>query len=231
MRESMNAFVRSEGNSLAVEAMDSLNELPHGIINLFITGPKGAGKSALVRSWTEDAIRNGGTEKAFACSGADIAMALQFEADDSFFERLGSVPVLVIDDLEPLIRTEKGDQLLSLMLAERERQLFSTVVTSRKPLEDYELADSDKAMQAFKIIQIEPLDESGLKEFVRLAFAEYATKASPTLSDDAVERIVALMKGDFTNIEHAAHYLATDEDCAKLGTINAKTVDELLIFE
>lgn len=228
MRESMDTFVKSPGNALAVEAMESLRKPQQAAAKLFIEGSAKSGKSTLVRSWAEDAARSEGGNTVFACSGADMAMALQFEADDSFFDRLGATPVLIVDDLEPLTHAEKGDQLLSLMLAERERQGFGTVITSRKPLADYRLADSNEAMRAFKVINIEPLDEDGLNEFVRMAFSEYTTEASPSLEDDAVMQIVAMMKGNFTSMEHAARYLATDEGCARLGTLDAKTIEKLL---
>ena len=228
MRESMDTFVRNRGNALAVQAMEHLQDLQCPSKRLFIEGPSKAGKSALVRGWAEDASKKDAGDAVFACSGADIAMALQFEADDSFFDRLGAAPVLIIDDLEPLIRAERGDQLLSLMLAERERQNFSTVITSRKPLADYAFAEAGESMRSFRVIDIEPLDEEGMREFVCVVFAEYATDVSPVLDDGAAETIAAMMQGRFSDMENAARYLATDEDCAKLGALDAATVEELL---
>ena len=133
MRESMETFVRGPGNAEAVRALESLSGLRPIPLKLYIEGPRHAGKSTLVRSWAADAERGGAGEAVFACSGADIAMALQFEADDTFFEKLGATPILLVDDIGLLLQAERGDQLLALMLAERDRLGLSTVVTSRQP--------------------------------------------------------------------------------------------------
>ena len=101
MRESMETFVRGPGNAEAVRALESLSGLRPIPSKLYIEGPRHAGKSTLVRSWAADAERGGAGEAVFACSGADIAMALQFEADGTFFEKLGATPILLVDDLGP----------------------------------------------------------------------------------------------------------------------------------
>ena len=108
MRESMETFVRGPGNAKAVRALESLSGLRPIPLKLYIEGPRHAGKSTLVRSWAADAERGGTGEAVFACSGADIAMALQFEADGTFFEKLGATPILLVDDLGPLLQTEKA---------------------------------------------------------------------------------------------------------------------------
>ncbi|WP_146007834.1 hypothetical protein [Raoultibacter massiliensis] len=228
MRESMGVFIENQGNASAVKALESINGLRPVPLRLFIEGPHHAGKSALVRGWAEDAAKNGAGDSVFACSGADIAIALQFEADDSFFEKLGSTPVLIIDDLEPLLRTEKGDQLLSLMLHERDRQGLHTVITSQIPLTECTLEESRETLDSFEVVTIEPLDEEGKRAFARKAEAEYGSETHPELSDDAVACIIELANGRFADIENAVRYLVTDEDCTSRETLDASAIKELL---
>ncbi len=228
MRESMETFVRGPENDAAVRALESLTGLRPVPLKLFVEGPHQAGKSALVRGWAADAAQGEAGGAVFACSGADIAMALQFEADDSFFEKLGATPVLMVDDVELLLRAEKGDQLLALMLAERDRLGLHTVVTSRTPLADCAFDASREAMDAFEVARMEPLGIDGKCAFVRKAAGEYATEASPALDDDAVACLVSLMGERFEDLEHATRYLMEDADCAVCETLDAATVKRLL---
>lgn len=228
MRESMETFVRGPGNAKAVRALESLSGLRPIPLKLYIEGPRDAGKSTLVRSWAADAERGGAGEAVFACSGADIAMALQFEADGTFFEKLGATPILLVDDLGPLLQTEKGDQLLSLMLAERDRLRLNTVVTSRTPVAECDLEESGVALSSFEAAHMEPLDDAGKREFVRRVAAEYGTDASPVLEDEAVACIVEMMGTRFEDLENATRYLVTDDDCAAHETLDAAAVQGLL---
>lgn len=228
MRESLDTFVKSPQNASVCKALDSLNGLRPLPLKLFIEGPQQAGKSALVRGWAEDAARNGAGEAVFACSGADIAMALQFEADDSFFDKLGATAVLLVDELEPLLRAERGDQLLSLLLAERDRLGLSTVITSRTPPSAYDVEESANALTSFEVMRLEPLDDEGKRAFVRLVATEYGTADSARLREDAVAYLVESKGAHFADLEHAVRYLVTDEDCAAQGELDAPTVQKLL---
>lgn len=227
MRESMQTFVKDPGNASAVQALESLNGLRPIPLKLFIEGPHHSGKSTLVRGFAEDALLSGAGETVFACSGADIAMALQFEADDSFFDKLGAVPVLLVDDLDPLLRTDKGDQLLSLMLAERERLGLHTILTSCKPFDECGFEDSLKALESFEVASISPLDQEGKRAFVRMVATEYGTDASPEFNDEVVNSIIEATGGKFDDMENATRYLVTDEDCAAM-TLDSATVKQLL---
>lgn len=227
MRESMETFVRDPGNAEAVQALASLNGLRPLPLKLFIEGPHRAGKSTLVRGWAEDAARAGEGEIVFACSGADIAMALQFEADDSFFDKLGAVPVLLVDDLELLLHTDKGDQLLSLMLAERDRLRLHTILTSRTPLCKCGFEDSLDALGAFETVTMMPLENEGKRAYVRMVAQEYGSEKSPMLSDEVVTCIIEETGGRFVDMENATRYLVTDEDCASME-LDTATVKKLL---
>ena len=228
MRESMETFVRGPGNAEAVRALESLSGLRPIPSKLYIEGPRHAGKSTLVRSWAADAERGSAGEAVFACSGADIAMALQFEADDSFFEKLGAAPILLIDDIGLLLQAERGDQLLALMLAERDRLGLSTVVTSRQPASACEANEAREVLASFEDVHLEPLDHAGKRAFVRLAAAEYGTDASPLLEEAAVACIVEMMGARFEDLESATRYLMTDDGCAAHETLDAAAVQGLL---
>lgn len=181
-----------------------------------------------MRSWAADAERGSAGEAVFACSGADIAMALQFEADGTFFEKLGATPILLVDDIGLLLQAERGDQLLALMLAERDRLGLSTVVTSRQPASACEANEAREALASFENVHMEPLDDAGKREFVRRVAAEYGTDASPLLEEAAVACIVEMMGTRFEDLENATRYLVTDDDCAAHETLDAAAVQGLL---
>jgi hypothetical protein len=127
-----------------------------------------------------------------------------------------------------LLQAERGDQLLALMLAERDRLGLSTVVTSRQPASACEANEAREALASFENVHMEPLDDAGKREFVRRVAAEYGTDASPLLEEAAVACIVEMMGTRFEDLENATRYLVTDDDCAAHETLDAAAVQGLL---
>lgn len=228
MKESLQSFVVHPSNAVAYKVVTSLARQGSASLRLLIEGPRGSGKSSLVRGFASDAEQSGQTGHVFICSGSDIAMALQFEADDSFFDRVGSVPVLLIDDLEPLVNSERGDFFLSLLLAERSRQDISTVITSDTPFGKYCLADSKALLDTFVTIQMQPLDSEGQADFVRLAQQSCRTAQSPALCEEAIGYLAEQFCTDYFGMEAAVQYLMTDEGCRNCQVISLQKVQELL---
>ena len=233
MKESLESYVRSKRNAAVFEALDSLAQPFPKPVKLFVYGPKHSSKSTFVRSVANSAPAQSETmqEAVFACSGADIAIALQFEADDSFFERLGSVPIVIIDDLVPLLSHEKGAQLLSLMIAQRNLIGGSTFIMSDLPFAELELGEALDALNEFDRHEFAALDDEEKMDFVRVALDQYRNAKSPTVDDRAVSLIVANMGESFRDMENAARYLMTDEDCAKRSNISEQDARELFGLE
>lgn len=228
MRQSLSVFVESPGNAEALKAFKNLNSGIPIQLEVIVEGPKGSGKSALVKGIAEDAVRNGEGMTIFACSGADIALALMDESNDFFFENLGERPILVIDDLASLVRVDKGDQLLSLLIDERRRLGLSTAIMLDEPLSSFNLTESADRLESFRHISISPLDNEGKAGFVRMVENEYRKETSPSVDDEAVAFIVEAFGASFADMENAMRYLMTDEDCSKLGAIDAAIAEKLL---
>lgn len=228
MKESLETFVRSKRNAPVFDALEGLREPFPAPVRLFVHGPRHSSKSTFARSVANDAANaQPEGEGVFVCSGADIAIALQFEADDSFFDRLGSAPLVIVDDPLPLLAAEKGALLLALMLDQRDRIGASTVVLSDSPFEDLDFAVAQEAMGRFDRIEFAPLDDSERISFVRTAEAQYRNENSPQVDDEAVEYIVSTMGGSFFDMENAIRYLMTDEDCAARRRIDEAAAREL----
>lgn len=228
MRESLETFVRCPANEEAARVFDDLNGGIPTATRAVVAGPRHSGKTTLARALGADAQRNGAEQLVFVCSGADIALALMDEDNDAFFERLGATAVLVIDDVAPLARAEKGDQLLALLIEERDRLGLSTALMADGALEDYELPLSAPLLADFRTVTAGALDEEGRQAFVRQAQAEYRAEASPDLTEDAVAFIANELPGGLPDREMAVRYLMTDPDCAVLGTIDGAAARRLL---
>lgn len=228
MRESLESFVRCAANEEAAHVFDDLNGGVPTATRAVIAGSRHSGKTTLARALGADAQRNGAELMVFVCSGADIALALMDEENDAFFERLGEVPVLVVDDVAPLARADKGDHLLALLLEERDRLGLSTALMVDGALDDYALPLAKERLADFRLVAMGALDEAGRRAFVRQAEAEHRTEASPALADDAVAFIADELPGGLPDCETAVRYLMTDPDCAALGSIDGATARRLL---
>ena len=228
MIDSLSYYVRTAQNEEACAAIDKMNGASATPVNVIIKGPHYSGKSALVRGVGEDAIRNGAEMMLFTCSGFDIAMALAQEADDSFFERLGETPSLIIDDISGLKRVAKGDQLLSLLLEERKKHGLSTALTTTEDITETDYPLSASYLSKFDVIEINPIDNEGRSSYVKLIAEDRKKDDSPALTDEAVDYIANEFASTFFDMESAARYFMEDEDCRKLDKIDVDTARKLL---
>ena len=226
MHESKKTFIRTRSNKALFEKLDEISAGKEPPSRLFVQGPKGTGKSTLLRGIANDAELI--DPSVFVCSGADIAVALSIKTDPHFLDKIGSVPSLYIDDITPLGAVEDGDQLLSLLIKERDRLHLNTVVVSDVSLEECGTPKAAEYLQNFDMLRIEPLDSEDQAEFARRIEAEYSIENSPKLDDEAIKEIIDAMKGNLADVEKAIRYLVTDADCCQEKEINAERASELL---
>ena len=228
MKESLSNYIRSKSAEPFFERLNSLDR-PFAIpVKLFVNGPRHSSKTTFMHAMANDAQEiNPQAATVFACSGADIAIALQFEADDAFFERLGSVPIVIIDDPAPLLSHEKGAQLLDLMIKQRDSVGASTIILSDTAFDELDFGEASSEMREFEVFEFAPLDADERAQFLRAAEATYRTDASPEVTDDAIALLVEHMGDSFTDMENAMRYLMVDEDCAALGTIDVAATKQL----
>ena len=228
MIDSLSNYVRTAQNEEACAAIDKMNGASATPVRVIIKGPHYSGKSALVRGVGEDAIRNGAEMMLFTCSGFDIAMALAQEADDSFFERLGETPSLIIDDISGLKKVAKGDQLLSLLIEERNKHGLSTALTTAEDIKAKDYPLSAPLLEKFETIEINPIDNKGRACYVRMIEDARKTDKSPSLTNETVDYIANEFAQTFFDMEAATRYFMEDEDCGKFTEINLETARKLL---
>ena len=228
MIDSLSYYIRTPQNENACAAIDKLNGASATPIKVIIKGPHYSGKSALVRGVGEDAIRNGAEMMLFTCSGFDIAMALAQEADDSFFERLGETPSLIIDDIAGLKKVDKGDHLLKLLIEERNRLGLSTAITTTEDITEADFPLSAEPLSKFEIIEIQPIDNDGRARFVKMVENAKRKENSPRLATETVDYIANEFAKSFFDMEAATRYFMEDKDCAKFTEIDINTARKLL---
>ena len=121
--------------------------------------------------------------------------AIRMDAPDKFFEEIGSVPVLLVDDFQDFFADEEAGPLLcKLMVTERDRLGLDTVFASDAPLSSFDLAAFEGALDGFEELAAEPLDEAGRRAFVlamRDTFAEEGK--APALADDTVAYLAGVL--------------------------------------
>lgn len=221
MKETLESFIVRPGNEAAYQAICDMNGASPIQRKIIIEGPEASGKSALVRGVAEDAIRNGAEMMLFSCSGADMAMALSVDADDSFFERIGETPILLVDEIAPLARAEKGDLLLKLLLEERNKHGLSTAITVRSFDELSSYPEAAEELASFERLHIDPLDNEGKESWVRATADRYKTDESPSLDPEAIAVIVELFGSKYRDMENAARYFMTDDGFSHNDRIDA----------
>lgn len=228
MSTPLDAIVVADGNREAFERVIDVTQKHDEPVRLFMVGPRGAGKTSLLRARAAERDLLSG-RKAVVHAAAEMINAIRMDAPDSFFEELGTVPVLLVDDFQDFFSDEEAGPLLcKLMLAERARLGLDTVLASDAPLSAFDLSAFEGTLDGFEEVRVEPLDEAGRRAFVlamRNMFFEEGK--SPELSDEAVEALAAF-SDDLTDVRHAVQYLMTAAGFEAGRVLDAETVREAL---
>lgn len=224
-------FVCMSQNEAAHEALKDLAFAKDGPSCVAITGPRWSGKSTLIHECAES-IEEKDPSLVFVCTGADIAMAISMDADDSFFERLGSSSVLIVDNYDLLLRSESGPQMTKLMLEERSKNGGRTVVVLNEDLEQCCSEDSLGEMRAvfarFAFFDLVPLDAAGRRGYVRWMEDVYRCDASPALDDGAVCFLAERSDSTFRDIENEVAFLMTGTDLEPGALVDESLARRLL---
>ncbi len=202
-------FVWSANN---VEALNTLNKLGREICTLLLHGPKGCGKTTLLRSLVVQAA--GGREDrqppALFCSAVEIHVAVFVRENERFLEKLGKASFVAIDDIDLLMNTVEGDSLLQLLLRERDRGGLPTVLSSGRALEDLRGYFGGIDLGNDKVAELDCLDFEGKIDFARSAAAFYGTKESPKIGENSFHYLASQF--DVVDIDLMIRFFMTESD-------------------
>jgi len=228
-------FPRTSANEEVVDILNSIRESEEPV-NILIYGDGKLGKSVLV----SNICKQFHDKQSLFCGMSDIVLRLRLtlEEEEAFFDRIGSAPVLFLDNFETAFDTDAGSYMIALLLQERQRQGFSTVLISRKnlasvPYDDVvEKVNSDaaetlkKGLSVFKEYEIKPLDAENRRQ----AIAEFISLSSDntvTMSDEAIADIEQSIE-DIADIEMLIKHVVTNAREQKIAELNADNIEGLL---
>lgn len=191
MRSPLDAMIFSDGNR---EGFKRVIEVTHAEEpqRIFLVGPAGSGKTTLLRArqLEKDLLS---TKHVTYRECSDIIDAIRAGAFDEDMDALATTNVLLLDDFEGFIGdAELGAYPAQLLLEERGRRGFDTVITSRKPKSEFaDLGDIAKVLDTFEEIHIEALEGDDLVALVESFIESYEDiETAPKLSLEAVNYIV-----------------------------------------
>lgn len=210
MRMPLDEFVKTDGNRAAFERVANITQTHDKPEKLFLVGPKESGKTTLVRARQLDKDLLS-TKKVLYRPCAELPEAMRAEVYDGFFEDLGTYEVLFLDDFEGFFEdAEMGPMMCKLLLGERAKRGLDTVITSDKPLSEFDLSEFGGMLDDFEEITMEELDADGLVEYVQGLVEDYTEEGkSPVLSPEAVAYIAHDLGQTPTMIRKATHFLMT----------------------
>lgn len=195
----LEGFVRSSENELAVRAAAMVAEAPGALYNpLVLHGPAGVGKTHLLHSIASRAHARDSSLTILIEDGERLAERVTQAAAarrlDELREALGGADLLLVDDIERLFgmdltREVMADVLRSLV--DRGRQV---VVTSRASVSPA-AGDIDglrRLLGSSIIVDVEPLGAAGREMLLR----KLAAESSRNLSEDIVRLVVESPPGD-----------------------------------
>lgn len=213
-------FIVMKENRDAFEKMKAL--LDKGSGNLAIYGPTGCGKTHMISVGSEIAEKDGKV-----IPTAAIMLRMDLELEDDFFDMLGTIPALFIDEVEEAVNHEETAKLLELMIAERNRLGLLTVFASKQTPEELGLNDLAAAMSDFEVANIEPMGEDILERAVYALRDQFPAKEGRTISDDACKYLAATSES-LTELKNKVKFLLLFADVEPDTVIDEAIVRELI---
>lgn len=206
----MELLIRTDANKDAIERIQNITQ-PHDVPELlFLVGPEESGKTEIMRSreLEKDLLS---TKKTLYRPCRELPEALRANVYDGYLEELGNVDVLFLDDFEGFFEDEElGPEMCKLLLRTRYLQGLDTVVSSRKPLSEYDLSGFGSTFDDFQEITVERLEGEGQLEYIKMLDELYFNEeSSPILSEEALRFMAFELNETMELKRRAMHYLHT----------------------
>lgn len=190
--------------------------------DLFLYGASRSGKTHLLHI-AKDRLGNAG----MYCATTDLILRLDLGTDDAFFDRIGAVPVLLVDAFERLFEHETAPELMRLLLEERDRLGLSTAIASRAPRAEFDLGALCEPLSKFEEVELSVLGSEGRAVAAHAVAGRYRTDVSPQFSDEAVAEI-AERSETVSDVENAVQFLMAGAGLGPEAVIGADDVRRLL---
>ena len=204
-------IVITDGNREAFETVLGITGEHDEPVRMLIHGPVGSGKSTVLqaRGREKDLLSRKST---LFCNAAELMLAVTLDdVSEDYLSKAGSVDVLLIDGFEDFFSKnggELGPELCRLLLQERNRLGLETVLFSNVPLEEVDAGKLGSALDGYRIVRVEPLDEAGKLEFAHKLMDSLRTDDDkPLVTDEALEYIANSFAQEVGDIRNALRYL------------------------
>ena len=228
-------FPRTTANEIPYDVLNSIRESEEPV-NVLIYGDSKVGKSVLA----SNASKKFHEKESLFCGMSDIVLRLRLtlEEEEAFFDRIGSAPVLFLDNFETAFDTDAGSYMVALLLQERQRQNFSTILISRKSLDTVpydevaqkvnpEAAETlKKDLAAFTEYEIKPLDAENRRQAIA-EFVNLSSDGTVTMSEEAIADIEQSI-ASIADIETLIKHIATNAREQKIAELNTSNIESLL---
>ncbi len=205
------------------DAIEAILNIPKkgSVRRIFFWGPEVSGKTHILR----EIARKFPKDLTFYCTTADLRLRLDLDNGDEFFEKIGSIPILFLDAFEQAFDHELCPELIRLLLLERERLDYATVIASRVPYTELEIGEMAAPLASFAVHTVAPLNEKDRAEAARRQFEDYRTKNSPAIEEGVFELIGSLFN-DPGDAKNAAQYLARGTGLTANDTVTIAMAEE-----
>lgn len=210
MKLPMELLIRTEGNEEAIERIEAITQVHEEPELLFLVGPEESGKTEIMRSreLEKDLLS---TKKTLYRPCRELPEALKANVYDGYLEELAEVDVLFLDDFEGFFEDDEiGPEMCMLLLRERRRKGLDTVISSRKPLCEFDLSRFQGMLDGFQELRIRHLQGDEMLEYVKMLDELYFdAESSPVLSDEALRYVAFDLDESMEMKRKAMHYLHT----------------------
>ena len=225
-------IVITDGNREAFETVLEITADHDEPVRMFVWGPVGSGKSTVLqaRGREKDLLSKKGV---MFCNAAELMLAVTLEdVSEDYLNKAGSIEVLLIDGFEDFFSKnggEFGPELCRLLLGERNRLGLETVLFSNVALDEVDVSKLGDALDGYRIVAVELLDEAGRLEFAHKVMDSLRTdEAKPIVTDEGLEYIAGPFAQEVGDIRNALRYLIAVAGFEDGATITLDQVKEAL---
>ena len=213
-------YVVAKENRGAYEGVCDFVDRASGSIVVY--GSEQSGKTHLLSIGKERAGK-----KALLVPTAAIMLRFELDLGDEFFDTLGEIPILFIDEVEEVADHPETAKLLELMIAERDRKGLATRFASRKTPGELGLVELQAAMAKFEVFNVAPFGKESLKEAIGVFEKSFSTENSRSLSGDAREYL-ALSSNSIDEARNKTRFLLQIAEVEKETVFDVAMVKKLV---
>ncbi len=208
MKTPLEEFIVTQENRNVFDCVSGITGAHEAPQRIFLVGAADSGKTTLLRAREieKDLLS---TKRVLYRPCAELAEAMRANVYDGFFEDLGTHEVLLLDDFDGFLEDEEmGPLLCKLLLKERSSRGLDTIITSTKPISEYNSPVFEDVLSEFTELVLGELDSSGKTCYVKSLIEEYfEEEKSPKLEEAAIEYVANGLNQPPSMIRKAVYFL------------------------